>query len=102
MSKMMVRQVSICSSIAGFLMTMPRRAASEIPPITATGMAMSRGHGVAITMTARKRSACPLTNQPAAATATASGVYQAPIRSPTRRKCVRFCSEARITSMILA
>ena len=36
-------------------MMMPRRAASEIAPITATGMAMSNGQGVATTTTARKR-----------------------------------------------
>ena len=37
-----------------------RRAASEMEPMIATGMAMSNGQGVAITSTARKRTASPL------------------------------------------
>jgi len=55
-------------------MMMPRFAESEIAPITATGIASSRGQGVAITITARKRSGLPLTIQPAIAIATAMGV----------------------------
>ena len=40
----------------------------------ATGMAISSGHGVATTSTARKRTGSPLTTQAARAMATASGV----------------------------
>ena len=39
---------------------MPRRAASEMPPMIATGMAISSGQGVATTSTARKRIGWPL------------------------------------------
>ena len=39
---------------------MPRLAASEIEPMIATGIAMSSGHGVATTSTARKRTGSPL------------------------------------------
>ena len=55
-------------------MTMLRRAASEIEPMIATGMAINSGHGVAITSTARNRTASPLAIHAAAAMATASGV----------------------------
>ncbi len=102
LSKMMVRQVPICSSTAGSLMTIPRLAASEIEPMTATGMAISSGQGVAITSTARKRTASPLAIQAARATATATGVYTAPSWSPRRRSRGRRCSVARITFMIVA
>ena len=40
-------------------MTMPRRAASEMDPIIATGMPMSSGHGVATTSTARNHTGGP-------------------------------------------
>ncbi len=40
----------------------------------ATGMAISRGHGVATTITARNRIAWPLTSQAANPRATAIGV----------------------------
>ena len=55
LSKIIVWHWLICSSTAGFLMMMPRRAESEMAPITATGIAMSNGHGVATTRTARNR-----------------------------------------------
>jgi len=51
----MVRHESILSSMAGFLMMMPRLAATEMAPMIATGMASNRGQGVAMTRTARKR-----------------------------------------------
>ena len=45
----------------------------------ATGIAISSGHGVAITTTLRKRTRVAATSHHAsAATASASGVYQAP------------------------
>ena len=59
-------------------MMIPRRAASDTEPMIATGIAINNGHGVAITSTAKKRTACPLANQAATAIATANGVYQAP------------------------
>ena len=74
LSKMMVRQESICSSTAGFLMMMARFAASEIVPMMATGIAINNGHGVATTSTARNRSASPLSSQAASAMARAAGV----------------------------
>jgi hypothetical protein len=40
----------------------------------ATGIAMSKGQGVAITMTARNRTASPLIAQASIASATATGV----------------------------
>ena len=55
-------------------MTMPRRAASEMLPMMATGMAMSSGQGVATTSTARKRTGWRLMIQAAAAMTKASGV----------------------------
>ena len=55
-------------------MMMPRRAASEMEPMMATGMAISSGQGVATTSTARKRTASPLAAQATQREATASGV----------------------------
>ena len=55
-----------------------RRAQSEIEPMMATGIAISSGQGVAITSTARKRTASPLTAQATPATTSATGVYTAP------------------------
>lgn len=55
LSKISVRHWSICSSTAGFLMMIPRRAEREMAPITATGMPIRRGPGVATTTTARNR-----------------------------------------------
>ena len=55
-------------------MMMPLRAASEIEPMIATGMAISSGHGVATTSTARKRTGSPEASPAAIATTTASGV----------------------------
>ncbi len=55
-------------------MMMPRRAASEIEPMMATGMAINNGQGVATTSTAKNRVASPLAAQAMAATASASGV----------------------------
>ena len=81
---------------------MPRRADSEMAPMTATGMAMSRGQGVAITSTARKRSTLPLRIQAASATPIANGVYQPPSRSPSRRKRGRRCCVCSITCMMRA
>jgi hypothetical protein len=83
-------------------MMMPCLAASEMAPITATGMEISSGQGVAITTTARKRIASPVTTQAATATPTAIGVYHAPSLSPSRRRCGRFCYVSCITRMILA
>jgi transposase len=49
---------------------MPRRAARETVPIIATGIAIRRGQGVAITITARNRSGSPLIAHPIAAIVT--------------------------------
>ena len=38
---------------------MPRRAAAEMAPMIATGIAMSSGHGVAMTTTLRNRTGFP-------------------------------------------
>src|ERR1043166_204052 len=62
-------------------MMMPRRAASEIEPMIATGMAISSGQGVATTSTARKRTGSPLATHATRATATARGVYSVPGRA---------------------
>ena len=51
-----------------------RFAASEIEPITATGIAINSGHGVATTSTARNRTASPVASHAAMPIATASGV----------------------------
>ena len=53
---------------------MPRLAASEIDPMIATGMAISSGHGVATTSTARNRSGLPLHSHAATAISSATGV----------------------------
>ena len=45
---------------------MPRRAAVEMAPMMATGIAMISGHGVATTTTLRNRSGCPDHHQAAA------------------------------------
>ncbi len=55
-------------------MMIPRRAASEMEPMIATGMAINSGQGVATTSTARNRNGSPLAAQAATAIATASGV----------------------------
>ncbi len=102
LSKIKVRQRSICSRAAGFLITIPRLAEIEMAPIMATGIAINKGHGVAMTTTARKRCALPLHSQAPAATATAAGVYQAPSISPRRRMGGRFLSVCSITRMMRA
>ena len=56
----------------------PRRAAVEIEPMIATGMAIKSGHGVAITTTLRNRIGSPSQYHASAAIAMATGVYQAP------------------------
>ena len=87
--------------MAGFLMMMARLAATEIAPMMATGMASSKGQGVAMTNTARNRvGSFPMT-QPAKAMETAMTVYQAPRRSAMRRMCGRLVSASCITRMIL-
>ena len=103
LSKMAVRQVSIFSSTAGSLMMMPRRAASEIEPMIATGMAISSGQGVATTSTARKRVGSPLTAQ--ASQGDGDGQRRVARRRAGRRAAAAAggcCSESRITCMILA
>src|SRR5579859_3459236 len=94
---MKLRQESICSSTAAFLTIIPRRAASEIPPNMATGIASNNGQGVAITETARNRSGLPLSSQPRVARPRANGVYHAPSLSPMRRIRGWFCSVCRMT-----
>ena len=74
LSKIAVRQPAICSSTTGLLMMMARRAQREMEPMMATGIAISNGHGVAITSTARKRTASPLAAHAAIATASATGL----------------------------
>jgi hypothetical protein len=74
LSKIAVRHVSICSSTAGSLIMMPLRADSETDPMIVTGMAISSGHGVATTMTARNLIGSPLISQARTATAMATGV----------------------------
>jgi hypothetical protein len=81
---------------------MLRLAATEIAPITATGIANRRGHGVAITITERKRVAWPLIAQARTPMETARGVYQAPSKSPMRRNCGRLCCDSSTTRMMLA
>ena len=81
---------------------MPRRAAVEMAPMIATGMAISSGQGVAITTTLRKRIGSPECHQARPAIASAIGVYQAPSRSPIRRRFGRRCSASCITFMICA
>ena len=102
LSKISVRHESIRSSIAGFRITMPRRAASEIAPMIATGIPISSGHGVAITSTARNRVGSPLMAHPTPATARAAGVYQLPSRSAIRCIRGRFSPASCITAMIFA
>lgn len=51
-----------------------RRAASEIEPMMATGIAINRGHGVATTITARNRTGSYETIHAATPKATTSGV----------------------------
>jgi hypothetical protein len=74
LSKIAVRHPPTCSSTTGLFMMIPRRAEREIEPIIATGIAMSKGQGVAITITARKRTASPLITQASIASAIATGV----------------------------
>jgi hypothetical protein len=54
--------------------TMPRRAASDTPPMIATGIARISGQGVATTKTESARVAEPETMYAMAATSRASGV----------------------------
>ena len=63
-------------------MMMLRLAASEMAPMIATGMAISSGHGVATTRTARKRTGSPLHAQAADGDGQASGVYRRPAGRP--------------------
>src|ERR1700686_5071444 len=79
---MNVRQRSTPPRMAGSLMMMPRRAASEIAPMIATGMAISRGQGVAMTSTARNRVPSPLRPHETAARPKAATVYHAPNLRP--------------------
>ena len=58
---------------------------------------MRRGQGVAITTTARNRSAVPPISQPITPISNANGVYQAPRRSAMRRMLGRFCSASSTT-----
>ena len=102
LSKIAVRHSAICSSTTGLRTMIARRAHREIEPMIATGIAMSSGHGVAMTSTARKRTASPLMTQASPATVRATGVYQAPSMSPSRRRAGRFASDSRMTSMIFA
>lgn len=55
----MVRHSVSCSSAAGSWTTIPRRAAVEIAPMIATGIAISSGHGVAITTKSAAKAAGP-------------------------------------------
>ncbi len=80
----------------------PRRAAMEIAPMTATGIAISNGQGVATTTTARNRRDSPLIAHAKPPSVSAIGVYQAPSLSPRRRMRGRRCSASCITRMILA
>ncbi len=64
----------IRAQLEAFPPLQPARAVRDSPPRKATGAAISSGQGVAITRTARKRTASPLTSQAARAIATASGV----------------------------
>ena len=86
----------------GFFTMMPRRAASEIAPMMATGTPMSSGQGVATTTTARKRVGSPETAQPRPPSTRATTVYQAPNRSARRRMAGRFSSASRSTPTICA
>ena len=90
------------SSIAGFLMMMPRLADSEIAPMIATGTPMSSGHGVAMTTTAKNRVGSPEMTQPSTPSASATSVYQPPRRSAMRRIGGRLFSASRSTPTILA
>ena len=54
-----------------------RPSANDTAPMTATGMAISNGHGVATTMTARKRCASPDAAHAAPAMSSATGAYHA-------------------------
>ena len=56
----------------------PRRAAVEMAPMIATGIAISSGQGVAITTTLRNRTGLPVNHQASPASTSASGVYHAP------------------------
>ncbi len=79
-----------------------RRALSEIDPMIATGIPIRSGQGVAMTSTARKRTASPLPTHAPTASTSAIGVYTAPSWSPSRRSRGRLCSDSRITSMMRA
>lgn len=59
-------------------MMIPLRAATEIAPMIAIGMAINSGHGVAITITGRKRCGSPPTIQANVATAIAPASRSAP------------------------
>ena len=74
LSKIAVRQPAIRSNATGLFTMIARRAHNEIDPMMAIGIAMSSGHGVAITRTARNRTASPLAAHAARATASATGV----------------------------
>ncbi len=64
--------------MAGFLMMISRRAASEIELMMVTGIPINNGQGVATTNTARKRTTSPLIAQAVRAMIAAKGVYSAP------------------------
>src|SRR5688500_3831434 len=81
---------------------MPRLAASELAPITAPGIPINNGQGVATTSTARNRDGSLLASQLTAATASAAGVYQAARRSARRRIRGRSRSAASSTPTIRA
>jgi len=69
-----VRRVSILSNTEGSRMIIARLAASEMEAMIATGIAISSGHGVATTRTARNRTGSPVNTQATTANVTAIGV----------------------------
>ena len=68
MSKATALARARASSVAPPLTMMPERAAALMPPMKATGAAMSSGHGVASTRTAAKRTGSPERYQASPAT----------------------------------
>lgn len=63
LSKIAVRQVGRRSKTVGSFMIIPRFAAIEMALIIVIGIAMSKGQGVAMTNTARKRPTSPVIYQ---------------------------------------
>ena len=62
LSSSAVRAAPSCSIAPPPLTRMPRRAAREMPEMSAIGAARINGHGVATTTTARARTGSPLTS----------------------------------------